>query len=133
MNFLLRAFVATARAGEPADGRLVQHLLSNPSEDGGQWHMLVNVIEKYGVLPKKCCPDTLTAESSRRFNLIINNKVNCLLMLCLLIRTPVIYFLQVLYTITSYSVKILLRDNLREFVLRDQFDLPEVFVCVSIG
>lgn len=26
------------------DGRLVQFLLSNPSNDGGQWDMLVNLI-----------------------------------------------------------------------------------------
>ena len=76
MHFLLHAFIDTARKGEPSDGRLLQHLLQNPSEDGGQWHMLVNVIEKYGVVPKKVFPDTWNSENSRRMNMILNTKVS---------------------------------------------------------
>ena len=75
MHYLLQAFIDTARKGEAVDGRLVQHLLMNPAEDGGQWHMLVNVIEKYGLVPKKVFPDTWNSENSRRINLMINTKV----------------------------------------------------------
>ena len=42
----------------------------------GQWHMLVNVIEKYGLVPKKVFPDTWNSENTRRMNAIINNKVS---------------------------------------------------------
>lgn len=74
-NYLMQAFVDTARRGEAADGRLVQHLLSNPSEDGGQWHMLVNIVEKYGVVPRKCFPDTWNSENSRRLSVLTNTKM----------------------------------------------------------
>ena len=72
---MLNVFVESARRGEDADGRLVSHLLHNPAEDGGQWDMLVNVVEKYGVMPKKCWPEPHSAENSRRLNAILNNKV----------------------------------------------------------
>ncbi len=75
-NYILHAFLETAQRGEEADGRLVSHLLTNPSEDGGQWAMLVNLIEKYGVMPRKCFPDTWACENSRQLSNITNNKVH---------------------------------------------------------
>ncbi|XP_075052980.1 bleomycin hydrolase [Mixophyes fleayi] len=74
-NYFLNAFVETAHLNEPIDGRLMQFLLSNPSNDGGQWDMLVNVIEKYGVIPKKCFPESHTSEATRRMNDILNHKM----------------------------------------------------------
>jgi aminopeptidase C len=38
--------VDTAQKKEPEDGRLVQYLLTNPTNDGGQWDMLVNIVGK---------------------------------------------------------------------------------------
>lgn len=42
--YFLHSYVETAQRKEPVEGRLVQFLLSNPSNDGGQWDMLVNLI-----------------------------------------------------------------------------------------
>jgi aminopeptidase C len=36
---------------------------------------LINIVEKYGIVPKTCCPDVQSAESSMRFNRVLNNKV----------------------------------------------------------
>lgn len=46
-NYFLHACVETAQRQEPVDGRLVQFLLSNPTNDGGQWDMLVNLIGQF--------------------------------------------------------------------------------------
>ncbi|XP_019401328.1 PREDICTED: bleomycin hydrolase isoform X1 [Crocodylus porosus] len=73
--YLLNAFVETAQKKEPVEGRLVQFLLTNPTNDGGQWDMLVNLIEKYGVIPKKCFPESYTTEASRRMNETLNHKM----------------------------------------------------------
>ena len=35
----------TAQKKEPEDGRLVQYLLMNPTNDGGQWDMLVILLK----------------------------------------------------------------------------------------
>ncbi|XP_042298668.1 bleomycin hydrolase [Sceloporus undulatus] len=72
--YFLDAFVKTAK-DEPVEGRLVQFLLANPSNDGGQWDMLVNLIEKHGVIPKKLFPESFTTEASRRMNEILNYKM----------------------------------------------------------
>lgn len=75
LHYALKVFVETARRGEPVDGRLVQHLLRHPSEDGGQWQMLVNLVTKHGVVPKKCFPDAWSSENTRQLGLIGNNKM----------------------------------------------------------
>ncbi|XP_069082360.1 bleomycin hydrolase [Pleurodeles waltl] len=74
-HYFLNAFIETAHQKEPVDGRLMQFLLSNPSNDGGQWDMLVNLIEKYGVIPKKCFPESHSSEATRRMNDILNHKM----------------------------------------------------------
>ncbi|KAM5181732.1 bleomycin hydrolase [Mantella aurantiaca] len=74
-NYFLNAYVETAHLNEPIDGRLMQFLLSNPTNDGGQWDMLVNLIEKYGVIPKKSFPESHTSEATRRMNDILNHKM----------------------------------------------------------
>lgn len=56
--YFLQACVETAQRKEPVDGRLVQFLLSNPTNDGGQWDMLVNLIGQFiPVIPRsgECC------------------------------------------------------------------------------
>ena len=41
-----------ATADEPLSGRMLAHLLQSPLNDGGQWDMLVNLVQKYGLVPK---------------------------------------------------------------------------------
>jgi bleomycin hydrolase len=66
VNFFLEHIMDTA--SEPLDGRLVQHLLSSPMNDGGQWEMLVNVITKYGVCPKSVYGEAWSATASLKVN-----------------------------------------------------------------
>lgn len=35
---------------EDLEGRLVQRLLKVPAQDGGQWGMVANLVEKYGLV-----------------------------------------------------------------------------------
>lgn len=37
--------------------------------------MLVNLVTRYGVMPKKCFPDSYSSESSLRMNSILKSKV----------------------------------------------------------
>ena len=59
----------------PWDDRYVYHLLDNPVGDDGDWHMLADVIDKYGLLPKSAMPDTFNRESSRYLNEILYFKL----------------------------------------------------------
>ena len=74
-HFLLKTYADLAKVGEELDGRLLMFLLSNPLEDGGQWSMLVNLVEKYGIMPKGCFSDAYSSTNSRAFVSMLNNKV----------------------------------------------------------
>jgi len=50
------------------DDREVHHLIKEPVPDGGEWHMFVNLIKKYGIMPKSAMPDTFNRENSRFIN-----------------------------------------------------------------
>ena len=43
---------------ESYESRLITHLLKAPVQDGGQWDMFVNLINKYGTVPKDVMPET---------------------------------------------------------------------------
>ena len=51
------------------------HLLHNPIQDGGQWDMWVNLIKKYGVVPKSEMPETYQSGKSMRMNRMITRKL----------------------------------------------------------
>ena len=53
------------------DSRLVMYLLDNPIQDGGQWDMFVNLMEKYGIVPQSVMPETMHSSMSRPMNVLI--------------------------------------------------------------
>jgi bleomycin hydrolase len=55
-NFFLESIIDTVN--EPLDGRLLDWLLDAPFNDGGQWDMVVALVEKYGVVPKAVYPES---------------------------------------------------------------------------
>jgi len=73
---MLKSFVKLAQEGADHDDRTLAHLLSNPTNDGGQWQMLVNLIEKYGLIPLSQWPSPVLAENSSRLNTVLNNQVS---------------------------------------------------------
>lgn len=72
-NYFANAILETL--DEDLDSRVVQHLLHNPMEDGGQWDMAVNVILKYGVVPKTAYPESFHSGNSRTLNALLNAKL----------------------------------------------------------
>jgi bleomycin hydrolase len=74
--YFLNNIVETAkRGGENVEGRLVSFLLNDPIGDGGQWDMVVSIINKHGCMPKKCFPESFSSESSSRMNAILKSKL----------------------------------------------------------
>ena len=72
-NYYLNAYIETR--DEPVDGRMVNWLLQDPLCDGGQWDMLVNLVKKYGLVPKSVYPETKSTEGTRPLNQLLTNKV----------------------------------------------------------
>ncbi|MDR3690304.1 MAG: C1 family peptidase [Fimbriimonas sp.] len=72
-NYYLENILVTL--DEPVGSRLLNYLLSSPIQDGGQWDMFVNLIEKYGVVPKTVMPETESSSSTGQMNDHITGKL----------------------------------------------------------
>ena len=72
-NYFFNSIIKTAN--KPWDSRLMMHLLDSPIQDGGQWDMWVNLIDKYGVVPKSEMPETFQSGKSMRMNRMITRKL----------------------------------------------------------
>ncbi len=72
-NYFLENVIETM--DEPLDGRVVSLLLADPLSDGGQWNMFVNLVKKYGVLPKTYMPETYNSSNSDAMNTLLTSKL----------------------------------------------------------
>lgn len=72
-NFFLESILKTL--DEPLEERLLSWLLTHPQQDGGQWDMLVSLVNKYGVIPKQAMPETYQSSNSPELNSILDAKL----------------------------------------------------------
>lgn len=70
-NFLLTSIADLAK--EEPDSRVLMHLLVNGVSDGGQWDMFVNVVKKYGIVPKNNMKETKQSSGTYESNVLINS------------------------------------------------------------
>lgn len=64
-NYYMEGVISLALQGEKHDGRKMQFLLQYGVGDGGQWDMYVNIIKKYGIVPKAAFSETAQSEETR--------------------------------------------------------------------
>lgn len=62
------------RDRDPLDRELAL-ILKSPFGDGGYWRYAVNLIKKYGLVPKEIMPETHSSENTRYMNRIISKKL----------------------------------------------------------
>lgn len=62
-------------ADKPVDDRTVHFYLQGPDTDGGQWHMAVSLIRKYGLVPDYAYGESFTANNTAAFNQALNMKL----------------------------------------------------------
>ncbi len=60
---------------KPMDDKKVEWLFKNPIGDGGQWTGLVNITQKYGLVPSDIMPETKNSESTNVMSSILANKL----------------------------------------------------------
>ena len=46
----------------------LNHLYKNAMSDGGQWNMAIDLVAKYGIVPKQAMPDSFHSKSSSNMN-----------------------------------------------------------------
>ena len=72
-NYFLENIIKSRN--ESYESRLINHLLKAPVQDGGQWDMFVNLIDKYGAVPKDVMPETNHSSKSGAMNYILTHKL----------------------------------------------------------
>ena len=72
-NYFLESILETL--DKPSNGRLISHLVSAPLNDGGQWDMLCNLINKYGLVPKAAMPESVISSATQEMNSYMTEKL----------------------------------------------------------
>ena len=72
-NYFLENILKTL--DEDIYSRIVMWILKDPIQDGGQWEMFTNLIEKYGIVPKYVMPDTYHSRNSAIMNNVLTAKL----------------------------------------------------------
>lgn len=72
-NLFLENVIATA--AKPWDDRYVEWYFKAPVDDGGMWSSYINLVEKYGVVPKNVMPESNSSSNTSQMLRIINRKL----------------------------------------------------------
>ncbi|OYT17145.1 MAG: aminopeptidase [Bacteroidetes bacterium 4572_77] len=59
----------------PLNDRKVEWLLKNPLSDGGQWTGVVDLINKYGIVPETAMPETYQSKNTAMMSKLIKRKM----------------------------------------------------------
>ncbi|UZJ54242.1 hypothetical protein CBS101457_003562 [Exobasidium rhododendri] len=62
-------------ADRPLDDRVFGFLKTAPTNDGGQWDMVTNLIKKYGLVPKANYPESYNSSNSSQINWLLTLKL----------------------------------------------------------
>ncbi len=73
INFMLESLIALA--DRPTDDRVLCWVLQTGIQDGGQWDMLVNVIQKYGLVPQEAMEESFQSSNTGNMNRLINRRM----------------------------------------------------------
>lgn len=73
-NYFYQNIINTA--DRPLSDRLVNWLLTTPQQDDGDWPLLTNLIEKYGLVPNELIPETKPTWNTTEINRMYNRKLD---------------------------------------------------------
>lgn len=65
-NYFLESIINTL--DEDLDSRLLSHILTDPMGDGGQWDMIKNIINKYGLVPQYAMKESVNSNATASLN-----------------------------------------------------------------
>ncbi len=71
-NYFAQSLIDLVEQGAKHDDRKVAFLLSGVG-DGGQWQMFVNLVKKYGIVPKNAFPETFQSSNTANSSSLCNS------------------------------------------------------------
>lgn len=72
-NYLLEKIISLK--DREKDDRTLDYLLSTGIQDGGQWDLFVNVVNKYGLVPKSAFPETFQSSNTNEIDNLLNKYI----------------------------------------------------------
>lgn len=72
-NYFLENMLDLAQ--EPLDSREIQFLMTAPMNNGGQWDMVVNLINTYGLVPQSIFPESFHSSNTAKLGALITSKL----------------------------------------------------------
>lgn len=72
-NLFLEGMISTAKL--PMDDKKVDWLFKNAIGDGGQWTGVVDIIQKYGVVPTEVFPESFNSENTQWLSRLLRRKL----------------------------------------------------------
>ena len=72
LNIIEELMEDSKNVEESQNERTITYILERGIEDGGQWDMFVNIIEKYGVVPKNVFDETYQSSNTGEINSLLN-------------------------------------------------------------
>ena len=72
-NYLLEKIISLK--DREKDDRTLDYLLSTGIQDGGQWDLFVNVVNKYGLVPKSAFPETFQSSNTAEIDKLLNKYI----------------------------------------------------------
>ena len=72
-NLFLEAVIRLRE--KPLTDRTMEFLLRQPVQDGGNWLGFIELVKKYGVVPKDVMPETFSSSNSRTVNTVLGIKL----------------------------------------------------------
>lgn len=72
-NYLLESVIKLKN--DQSEIRTLDTILQRGIEDGGQWDLFVNIVKKYGVVPKDAFPETYQSSNTREIDNLLNTYV----------------------------------------------------------
>ncbi len=72
-NLFLENVIATA--SKPWDDRYVEWYFKSPIDDGGVWNSYINLVQKYGLVPKTVMPESNSSSNTSQMLKMINRKL----------------------------------------------------------
>lgn len=72
-NFFLSQIVKYRK--EQVNSRINYILMNEPISDGGNWNMILNLVNKYGIIPKTCFNESVHSSNTANIDEFLNNKL----------------------------------------------------------
>ncbi|KAJ9097809.1 hypothetical protein QFC19_006677 [Naganishia cerealis] len=108
---------------EPLDARIVTFLNQEPVNDGGQFDMAVNILEKYGCIPQTLYPESFSSSASAPLDKLLTSKLReCSLQLRELCKALSVHGLSEEQVLRSARAR-------KEEMMKQVFDV----LCITLG